>query len=667
MFLRFATVVFIGSVLFPASSGGEEVPTEWPADLLDTLSRVPVQDGGRIKPMGTYARFQLLKLSGRYTCKTPDGRTLSPLAWWLDTVLFPGKAKEYKVFLVENAEVLDAIGVTHENRRDRYSYVQLLPGKPKLMQLGQQYAHIDAKERTLVQSQLANLASNFREFEFIASSFEWIEQSIDVEESEVLKAVFSGSNSVRAGEFVTHANEINAAIKAFHSDASVSQSAKSQEIGAIAKAFSTLESSASSVHTLAIVPPVVPKEEREEWYSLDELALESFHTTSMDKRLLFMFEIAQSMREHRGSAALLRADISQLHGSVVELATARGEYETVPLEAFFYRSNVLKYSQWLFTVSLLLVFALWVRPHSKTLWWGSVGCILAPLFLLVAGIIMRCFIRGRPPVSTLYESILFITAVSVTLALFIEFANRRRIAVSLGSVLGLLGMFLAGKYEMVEGVDTMPTLIAVLDTNFWLSTHVTTITIGYAAGLVASAIAHVYLFGKAFGLRRDDTAFYAAVSRMVYGVICFGLLFSAVGTILGGIWANESWGRFWGWDPKENGALMIVLWGLAVLHARMGGYIRQLGLSVSAVFGGIIVAFSWFGVNLLGVGLHSYGFTSGIATALFTFYLLETLVLLVGAYVWLKQDESGARSSPSPGQSAASGAERACGIVVPPS
>src|SRR5690606_39182780 len=138
---------------------------------------------------------------------------------------------------------------------------------------------------------------------------------------------------------------------------------------------------------------------------------------------------------------------------------------------------------------------------------------------------------------------------------------------------GALGVFLANKYEVIEGTDTMPSMIAVLDTNFWLSTHVTTVTMGYAAGLLAAAIAHVYILAYALGLKRQDPAFYRSLAKMTYGVLCFGLLFATVGTVLGGIWANYSWGRFWGWDPKENGALMIVLWLLIVLHARLAGYI----------------------------------------------------------------------------------------------
>lgn len=176
----------------------------------------------------------------------------------------------------------------------------------------------------------------------------------------------------------------------------------------------------------------------------------------------------------------------------------------------------------------------------------------------------------------------------------------------------------------------------MLDTNFWLSTHVTIVTIGYAAGLLAAGIAHVYVLGKLFKIKLEDKAFYRTITRMTYGVICFGLLTSFVGTVLGGIWANYSWGRFWGWDPKENGALMIVLCNLAILHARMGGYIREIGIHLAAIFAGSVVAFSWWGVNLLGVGLHSYGFTSGIWRVLIGFWSVEVAMLTAGAFVYLR-------------------------------
>ena len=124
-------------------------------------------------------------------------------------------------------------------------------------------------------------------------------------------------------------------------------------------------------------------------------------------------------------------------------------------------------------------------------------------------------------------------------------------------------------------------------------------------------------------------------------MVAFTLLFSLIGTILGGIWAADSWGRFWGWDPKENGALLIVVWMLVILHARVGGYIREIGLHVCSVFGFMIIVFSWWHVNFLGIGLHNYGFTSASAmTSIWVFYGMEFLIMLVGmvmAFMVLEQ------------------------------
>src|ERR1019366_7137066 len=154
--------------------------------------------------------------------------------------------------------------------------------------------------------------------------------------------------------------------------------------------------------------------------------------------------------------------------------------------------------------------------------------------------------------------------------------------------------------------DTMEMMRAVLDTNFWLATHVVVVTLGYASTFVAGFLAIIYILRGVFtNTLSPETA--KSLARMVYGIVCFATLFSFVGTILGGIWADQSWGRFWDWDPKENGALLIVLWNATILHARWGGMIKEKGLMAMAVFGNIVTSFSWFGVNMLGIGLHSYG------------------------------------------------------------
>jgi ABC-type transport system involved in cytochrome c biogenesis permease subunit len=203
------------------------------------------------------------------------------------------------------------------------------------------------------------------------------------------------------------------------------------------------------------------------------------------------------------------------------------------------------------------------------------------------------------------------------------------VALLSASILGTVLLTIASRYA-ADG-DTMQMLVAVLNSNFWLSTHVVTITVGYAACALAGAIAHIRLARGAwtpYPTPEQKTSL-REIDRMVFGTICFGLLFSFIGTVLGGIWADQSWGRFWGWDPKENGALLIVIWCALLIHAKHWGVIRETGLAAGAVLGAIIVSIAWQGVNLLNVGLHSYGFTSGAALKLFGYIGGEILFLLV--------------------------------------
>jgi len=124
---------------------------------------------------------------------------------------------------------------------------------------------------------------------------------------------------------------------------------------------------------------------------------------------------------------------------------------------------------------------------------------------------------------------------------------------------------------------------------------------------------------------------------MVYGATCFGILFSTIGTILGGLWADDSWGRFWGWDPKENGALLIVIWNALMLHARWDGMVKARGFAILAIGGNIVTAWSWFGTNELGIGLHSYGFTEGVLMWLSLFIASQIAFLAAGLMFWRKK------------------------------
>ena len=350
-----------------------------------------------------------------------------------------------------------------------------------------------------------------------------------------------------------------------------------------------------------------------------------------------VFAALDGLSTTRGEPASFETRLGELDIALQSFAATRAASGRVELERTYYRLDLLGWSLGLFVCAFLGAALTWLRPQWKLLHRMALACTASGSLALVVAIVLRCMIRGRPPVSTLYETVLFVTAVVTLIALALEWIDRKRVASAVAAFAGLVGLFIANGYETLDAKDTMPSLVAVLDTNFWLATHVTAITIGYSAGMLAALLGSVYVLTKLVRSTRAAAETYRALGRMVYGVLCFGLIFSTVGTILGGIWANESWGRFWGWDPKENGALLIVIAQLVILHARMGGYLREFGVAIAAAAAGCVVAFSWWGVNLLGVGLHSYGFTSGIQSALSTYYVLQGSVVLLGLWAWLRE------------------------------
>jgi ABC-type transport system involved in cytochrome c biogenesis permease subunit len=628
------------------ASAPHEPHARFSRDTIDVFARLPVQEGGRVKPFSTYANFTLLALNGVRSVKTPSGEKLEPTEWLMDCLFFPEQAMTYDCFLVQDDAVLDDLGLEHEgkSRRDRYSWNFLQPAFPRLEERLQEYERIDPKERGSVETQVVNLGHNLMQFSALMSYLDGVLQHLDAAASPTLTKAFGQDAHPSLADILERADEIAPALAGGDPHASGDPHGAGNAEPALS---GWARQVVSSGRGFAILPPPGAPADNAEWLSPGGVAAEVlFHGAKMPDHVAALRDL-QAMYASRDNASAFHGRAESYRERVVGLAEGRGEYRKVPLEVTFYRTKFFFYAQIAFVLSFLLVAFSWIKP-TKVLPHFATGALAGGTLLLVAGITIRCIIRGRPPVSTLYETILFITAVGVIVAMATEYINRKGIALSLATVLGSAGMFLADRYEMQERVDTMPSLVAVLDTNFWLATHVTTVTIGYGAGLLAGAIGHVYVLGKVFGLKKGDTAFYKTLSTMTYGMLCFGLLFSIVGTVLGGIWANDSWGRFWGWDPKENGALLIVLWELIVLHARMAGYVKDFGVAMMSVFGAAVVASSWWGVNLLGVGLHSYGFTSGILWTLLGYYAVEAAVLAAGGLYLVISSHAGSTNASPP-------------------
>ena len=604
----------------------------WDKETIDMFAHFPVQDNGRIKPLDTYAAFTLMQLNGRRTCINPAGEKTTAIVWLMDCLFRPDQAVLYKVFRVENSEAITSIGLQPKRKRDYYSYEELLPAREKLMTMGKQFSEKENRQCTSVEKEIMGLAINLRVFESLVSYARFSLEHFDITPSKKIAELFPGQNTLRLSEVLRKGPQI----LALYLDLEKNATENKAELEALTAILQKVESVTGGATALAFFPPP-PASDSMEWLTPADLTNVAFSNAPVMMSQVGLLASFEMLMESVSDVNAFKLQAREFTSAVVSIAKSRGEYAKIPLEVTFYRLNLFYRALVLYIISFLIVACTWLRPQNRILGISAFAAVSLPTCLLILGIVMRSIIRGRPPVTSAYETILFVCMVAVTAALFMEWANRKGLAISMGSILGVMGMFFANKYEAGYGGDTMPAMIAVLDTNFWLALHVTTIAIGYGAGFLASGLAHVFILGQIVGFRRKTPAFYQDLTRMVYGALCFSFVFICIGTVLGGIWANESWGRFWGWDPKENGALMICLWQLTIMHARLDGIIRHYGINIAAVIGSIIIAFCWFGVNMLGVGLHSYGFTSGGYAALVNFYIVETIVVFLGCVVWFRK------------------------------
>jgi ABC-type transport system involved in cytochrome c biogenesis permease subunit len=240
--------------------------------------------------------------------------------------------------------------------------------------------------------------------------------------------------------------------------------------------------------------------------------------------------------------------------------------------------------------------------------------------------LLRTLISGRAPVTNMYETVVFVAWGAVLLALVFEALYRGRVAATCASGLAVVALILADNVPILDG--SIAPLVPVLRDNMWLTLHVLTITLGYAAFFLAMGLGHLNL--GLFVLAPGRTAQLKSLSLFLYRSLQVGTFFLAIGTLLGGVWASYSWGRFWGWDPKETWALIALLGYLAVLHGRLIGWFKDFGLAVGAIAGFLLVLMAWYGVNyVLGTGLHAYGFGSGGAGWMLAFAVAEMVVIVL--------------------------------------
>lgn len=284
---------------------------------------------------------------------------------------------------------------------------------------------------------------------------------------------------------------------------------------------------------------------------------------------------------------------------------------------------------WILYLAAFLILAFFFVTQKNLLKTIGLSALLGAFLLHAYGFTLRCLIAGRPPVTNMYESVIWVTWGCVLFGLIIFAVYRNIVIPTAGSVFAIVGLILADNLPIALDPTINP-LEPVLRSNFWLTIHVLTITLSYAAFALSLCLGNVVLANHLF--RPKDTAKIQQYSLYMYRAVQVGVVLLAAGTILGGVWADYSWGRFWGWDPKEVWALIALLLYLAVLHGRFTGWLKGFGFTACTVLCFLGVLMAWYGVNfVLGAGLHSYGFgTGGIGWVLG--YILLQIGFILGAY-----------------------------------
>lgn len=282
---------------------------------------------------------------------------------------------------------------------------------------------------------------------------------------------------------------------------------------------------------------------------------------------------------------------------------------------------------WILYLAGLAVLA-FVKPDKvrSTAYWAGFSLIASGFLLHVYGFVLRCLIAERPPVTNMYESVIWVAFGAVFFAFILEAFSPKRWYLMSASACAVICLILADTLPTVLDPSIRP-LTPVLRSNFWLTVHVLSITLGYAGFLLALGLGHIVLWKAA--MRPQDSEQISSLHDALYRSVQVGVLLLAAGTILGGVWANDSWGRFWGWDPKEVWALIALLGYLAILHGRYAGWLRKFGIAAWSIiaFQGVLMA--WYGVNyVLGAGLHSYGFGTGGVEYVAIYVAAEILFVL---------------------------------------
>ena len=696
------------SSILDFAKGEREVPSD--EFDLEGFSRIPVLRGGRVKPIDSVARNSLLVLRNKRTALDEAGNKIPAINWFAEVMFNPEAGDNLKTFLIDHDQVLGLLGKKLSVDGKFFSYKDLEPHLNEIDSTAREAGNVEQEKRDSFDQNIIELYRSVLLYRKIKSTLsppdpqlapEMAEQLqvaeilFDPEKDkdltaeytrfrELTKELATRPEDIRMGSadfakvvfFLDHYSRMNLWSEFFPIPPEKNDPKKQwRTIGESLVGKEPLDSKekqkmdpsrfASTLQELVSMDPA----------SLERRLIQIRENLKMDPTALFASQYAEAIKLRRDvdpvlglyenlKASYLDKDFSTFNETVAKLrkvGTERAGEDASTLEFEkiyngvepFYRSSVA------YVLIFLIAGISWLAStYSTTLGRkGETASVLRNAAYILTAIVLlshtfglagRMYIEGRPPVTNLYSSALFIGWGAVLLCFFTEKYLRLGVASAMGSLVGFGSLVIAHNLSLDSSLnptgDTMEMMRAVLDSNFWLATHVVIITIGYSTTFLAGFLGIAYVCHKLVLTMFGSSAKYGSkllstekdaqriIGAMIYGITCFSLFFSLVGTVLGGIWADQSWGRFWGWDAKENGALLIVIWNAILLHARWSGVAKIRGISSIAIFGNVVTAWSWFGTNMLGVGLHSYGFMDKAFNPL-RFFVLSQIIFIGLAYL----------------------------------
>lgn len=640
---------------------------------LDLFGQIPVTINGRVQPLDSFARNTARQLSKRETVFDGMDKKQSAMRWLADNLFEAEGFDQYRIFRIEDKNILGALELPESFAKPRgqfrYTLAEMLEAEPTLRKLIPDANQTDSDQWTVFQKRLNLEAGKLQRLYGLKLAF----GRPDRPGADILSKLEDASNVVSSPliPLVIPTNDPEqpwVSFSAYKNRAWLRELAEEFEAETTGELGTSIiqqqivpplreETIRSRIIQRFLSDPEFLKVMEEQHGEKDPRILAGLMERNWDqfpekiKTELVASEgplvdalIAQELPRYKAMMNKQLADINGGDGPIntstnelaellrdlkpaylsgdsdafnstletylakVKTAKPTGLSETkLAMERVYNLGSPFYFATVIYLAAMLASVLGWIgwrRAWNR----AATSLLILGLAFHVFGMVARVIISGRPPITNLYSSVLFVSAGLVVLMLIVE----RITKLGVGNLLAAMGAFLALMWAwsmtIVDG-DTFTVMVAVLDTQFWLSTHVVCISIGYAATFAAGMLGLAYLVGLLLTPGFSNKQVRRVFTNIIYGVVCFGLLCSFFGTVLGGLWGDDSWGRFWGWDPKENGALMIVLWNAVVLHARWGGLVRDRGLAALAVLGNVVVLWSWKGVNAMGVGLHAYAAT----------------------------------------------------------